>query len=80
MPHRAVSWSALSHTLHHGRPVIPPGLLSARAQMQFAARRRPLFVAGRSDMSAIMAAAAVAASCIQERYGLACAAAPCPPP
>jgi hypothetical protein len=70
MPYRTISWTHLSRSLHDSRPVIPAGLLSARAQVQFSARRRPLFVAGRFDRSAIMAAAAVAATGIQARLGL----------
>jgi len=67
---RSVSWNAISRSLHDSRPVIPAGLLSARAQVQFSARRHPLFVAGRFDMSAIMATAAVAATGTQARLGL----------
>ena len=77
MSHRTVSWNALSRSLHDSRPKIPAGLLSARAQVQGFARfqRRPLVVAGKFDRSAIMAAAAVAATGLQERYGLTRAAA-----
>ncbi|TXN36707.1 hypothetical protein [Methylobacterium sp. WL7] len=59
------------------RPKVPAGLLSARAQIQGFARfqRRPLVVAGKFDHSAIMTAAAVAATGLQERYGLTRAAA-----
>lgn len=71
MPYRTISWTRLSRGLHDSRPVIPAGLLSARAQVQSFARfqRRPLVVSGRFDRSAIMAAAAVAATGLQERYG-----------
>jgi hypothetical protein len=77
MPHRTVSWNTLSRSLHDSRLVIPPGLLSARARVQGFARfqRRPLFVAGKFDRSAIMSTAAVAATGLQERYGLTRAAA-----
>ena len=77
MSHRTVSWNTLSRGLHDSRPKIPTGLLSARALCQGFARfqRRPLVVAGKFDRSAIMAAAAVAATNLQERYGLTRAAA-----
>ncbi|MGU3330307.1 hypothetical protein ACLBXB_25620 [Methylobacterium mesophilicum] len=77
MPHRTVSWNALSRSLHDSRPVIPAGLLTARVQIQGFARfqHRPLVVVGKFDRSAIMAAAAVAATGLQERYGLTRAAA-----
>jgi hypothetical protein len=77
MHYRTISWTRLSRSLHDSRPVIPAGLLSARAQVQGFARfqHRPLVVSGRFDRSAIMAAAAVAATGLQERYGLTRAAA-----
>ena len=77
MYHRTVSWNTLSRSLHDSRPKIPAGLLTARAQVQGFARfqRRPLVVAGKFDHSAIMTAAAVAATGLQERYGLTRAAA-----
>ena len=75
MSHRTVSWTRLSRSLHDARPAIPTGLLGARAQVQFSARRRPLVVAGRYDRTAIMAAAVMAAKGLQERFGLTWAAA-----
>ncbi|MCJ2124775.1 hypothetical protein [Methylobacterium sp. J-077] len=77
MPHRTVSWTKLSRSLHDAKPAIPVGLLSARALCQGFARfqRRPFIVAGKFDRSAIMAAAAVAATNRQERLGLTRAAA-----
>ena len=77
MAHRTVSWTKLSRSLHDSRPQIPTGLLSARALCQGFVRfqRRPLVVAGKFDRSAIMAAAAVAATNLQERYGFTRAAA-----
>jgi hypothetical protein len=77
MSHRTVSWNRIDRAGHDSRPVIPTGLLSARALCQGFARfqRRPLVVAGTFDRSAIMAAAAVAATGLQERYGLTRAAA-----
>ena len=72
MPFRTVSWTRLSRSLHDSRPVIPAGLLSARALCQGFARfqHRPFFVAGKFDRAAIMAAAAIAATNLQERHGL----------
>jgi hypothetical protein len=77
MSHRTVSWNTLSRSLHDSRPKIPAGLLSARAQIQGFARfqHRPLVVAGKFDRSAIMAAASVAATALQQHYGLTRAAA-----
>ena len=77
MSYRTVSWNTLSRSLHDSQPKIPAGLLTVRAQVQGFARfqRRPLVVAGKFDRSAIMAAAAVAATGLQERYGLTRAAA-----
>lgn len=77
MSHRTVSWNTPSRSLHDSRPAIPAGLLTARVQIQGFARfqRRPLVVAGKFDRSAIMAAAAVAATGLQERYSLTRAAA-----
>lgn len=70
MSHRTVSWNRISRSLHDSRPVIPAGLLGARALVQFSARTRPLVVAGRYDRAAIMAAACKAAAGIQERCGV----------
>jgi len=77
MPRRTVSWNTLTRSLHDSRPAIPAGLLTARAQVQGFARfqRRPLVVAGKFDRSAIMAAASVAATNLQECQGLTRAAA-----
>lgn len=71
MPHRTVSWNALSRSLHDSRPTIPAGLLSAKARIDMTVRttRRPLFAAGQFDRSAIMRAAATAARAHQERFG-----------
>ena len=72
MSRRTVTWTQIDRAGHDSRPKIPAGLLSARAQVQGFARfqRRPLVVAGKFDRSAIMAAAAVAATDLQGRYGL----------
>lgn len=70
MPHRTVSWTRLSRSLHDARPQIPAGLLSARAFIQFGASKRPLVVAGQYDRAAIMAAACRAAPGIMERCGV----------
>ncbi|SFM61556.1 hypothetical protein [Methylobacterium pseudosasicola] len=72
MSRRTVSWNTIDRAGHNSRPKIPAGLLSARAQVQGFARfqRRPLVVAGKFDRSAIMTAAAIAATGLQERYGL----------
>ena len=77
MPYRTVSWTTIDRAGFDARAKIPAGLLTARAQIQGFARfqRRPLVVAGKFDRSAIMAAAAVAATGVQERYGLTRAAA-----
>ncbi|MCJ2093142.1 hypothetical protein MKK67_11630 [Methylobacterium sp. J-072] len=71
MPHRTVSWTKLSRSLHDSRPVIAPGLLAAKASINLTVRydRRPLFVAGKFDRSAIMRAAAKAAHLHQARFG-----------
>ncbi|MCJ2136689.1 hypothetical protein MKK69_22005 [Methylobacterium sp. J-026] len=70
MSHRTVSWTRLSRSLHDSKPVIPAGLLSARALIQFGARTRPLATAGQYDRAAIMAAACKAAIGIMERCGV----------
>ena len=77
MSRRTVSWNTIDRAGRDSRPVIAPGLLTARAQIQGFARfqHRPLVVAGKFDRSAIMAATAVAATGLQERYGLTRAAA-----
>ena len=71
MPYRTVSWTRLSRGLHDARPVIVPGLLSAKARIDMTVRttRRPLFAAGQFDRGAIISAAASAARAHQERYG-----------
>ena len=71
MPHRTVSWTKLSRSLQDSRPVIAPGLLSAKARIDMTVRttRRPLFTAGQFDRGSIMSAAASAARAHQERYG-----------
>jgi hypothetical protein len=70
MAYRTVSWTRISRSLHDSKPVIPAGLLGARALVQFGARTRPLVVSGRYDRAAIMAAACKAATGIQERCGV----------
>ena len=70
MSHRTVSWTRLSRSLHDSKPLIPAGMLSARALIQFGARTRPLATAGQYDRAAIMAAACKAAAGIQERCGV----------
>ena len=67
MPHRTVSWTRLSRSLHDSKPKIPAGLLSARAFIQFGAGKRPLVVSGQYDRAAIMAVACRAAPGIMER-------------
>lgn len=71
MAPRTVSWNTLSRSLHDSRPVIAPGLLSAKARIDMMVRttRRPLFAAGQFDRGAIMSAAASAARAHQERFG-----------
>ena len=77
MAYRTVTWTQIDRAGRDSRPQIPTGLLSARALCQGFARfqRRPFVVAGKFDRSAIMAAASVAATNLQERHGLARAAA-----
>lgn len=77
MSRRNVFWTTIDRAGRDSRPVIAPGLLTARAQVQGFARfqRRPFIVAGKFDRSAIMAAAAVAATNLQERLGVTRAAA-----
>lgn len=72
MSNRSISWNAALRGIRDDRTKAPAGLLTARAQIQGFARfqHRPLVVAGKFDRSAIMAAAAVAATGLQERYGL----------
>ncbi|MCJ2138026.1 hypothetical protein MKK69_28935 [Methylobacterium sp. J-026] len=70
MHFHTVSWTRLSRSLHDSKPVIPAGLLSARALIQFGARTRPLATAGQYDRTAIMAAACKAAPGIMERCGV----------
>jgi hypothetical protein len=70
MAHRTVSWTRISRSGHDARPSIPVGLLGARALIQLGTRARPLVVAGRFDLAAIMSAACKAATGLQERLGL----------
>ncbi|WCS25221.1 hypothetical protein LOK46_29595 [Methylobacterium sp. NMS14P] len=68
-----VSWTRIARAGHDSRPAIPAGLLGARAQVQMLTRSRrwPLVTAsGTFDKSAIMAAAAVAATGLQDRLGI----------
>ncbi|MCJ2048782.1 hypothetical protein [Methylobacterium sp. J-070] len=71
MSHRTVSWTRISRSLQDSRPVIAPGLLSAKARIDLKVRTtcRPLFKAGQFDRGAIMSAAAYAARAHQERFG-----------
>ncbi|MCJ2124072.1 hypothetical protein [Methylobacterium sp. J-077] len=77
MSRRTVFWTTIDRAGRDSRPQIPTGLLSARGLCQGFARfqRRPFIVAGKFDRSANMAAAAVAATNLQERHGLTRAAA-----
>ncbi|SEH34310.1 hypothetical protein SAMN02799636_01589 [Methylobacterium sp. 275MFSha3.1] len=73
MAHRTVSWTRIDRAGQDSRPAIAAGLLGARAQVQMVARSRrlPLITAsGAFDRSAIMTAAAVAATGLQERLGI----------
>lgn len=71
MSHRTVPWTKLSRGLHDSRPVIAPGLLSAKARIDMTLRttRRSLFAAGQFDGGAIMSAASSAARAHQDRFG-----------
>ena len=72
MSNRSISWNAALRDIRDDRIKAPAGLLSARALCQGFARfqRRPFVVAGKFGRSAIMAAASVAATNLQERLGL----------
>ncbi|MCJ2085030.1 hypothetical protein MKK88_03340 [Methylobacterium sp. E-005] len=73
MAHRTVSWNQICRAGHDARGKVPAGLLGARAQVQMVAksRRRPLVTSsGAFDCAAIMTAAAVAATGLQERLGV----------
>ena len=65
-----VSWTRIDRAGRDSRPMIPAGMLGARALVQLGARTRPLVVAGQYDRAAIMAAACKAATGIQERCGV----------
>ena len=67
MPHRTVSWTRIDRAGQDARIKIPAGMLGARALVQLGARTRPLVVAGRYDLAAIMAAACKAASTLRLR-------------
>lgn len=71
MSNRTVSWTCIDRAGLDARPVIAPGLLSAKARIDLTVRttRRPLFQAGQFDRAAIMSAAAFAARAHQERFG-----------
>ena len=67
---RRLSWIAALRDIRDDRTKIPAGLLAAKASINLTVRydRRPLFVAGKFDRSAIMRAAAKAAHLHQARY------------
>ncbi|ACS44197.1 hypothetical protein [Methylorubrum extorquens] len=71
MSRRSLSWSNAKCDMQADRVQVPAGFLGARSRVEVFARlqRRPLVVAGKFDLSAIMAAAAVAADAHQERFG-----------
>ncbi len=62
MSNRTVSWTRIDRAAATAVPVIPAGMLGARALVQLGARTRTLVVAGRYDRAAIMAAACKAAT------------------
>ncbi|MCJ2095872.1 hypothetical protein MKK67_25725 [Methylobacterium sp. J-072] len=68
---RRLSWNAALRDVRDDRTKIPAGLLAAKASIHLTVRydRRPLFVAGKFDRSAIMRAAAKAAHLHQARFG-----------
>lgn len=68
---RRISWNAALRDVRDDRAKAPAGLLAAKASVTLTVRttRRPLFVAGQFDCSAIMHAAAKAARLHQERFG-----------